>query len=458
MYMNSTACLLFYYVLLHSTLSEDYYYYYSDELLELSQEKLVLLMHQQQQPMVTQCLQYTVTKLLSPSIHSILETHILALLSTGGANHATNTTNNNKNTSFIIQIKQLFIEETENFFQFLFHPQYLLINNNHHTTNNNTDSDNNNNNNSNNMEGIMKEMSLHSNFLQYFLPMKNPSFFRANSLFSLFSYSRVYLLQWRLSWTMMIISSIIRSYVELLLKHGSGTVSSSSYHSHSNNNNNHHHHHFDVNTINQLNDDLQQLATLIEECRLMMITIGPPTTTTTTTTNNNNNNNNNNTVYDERDDMRDTQNNNNNNNHKSKLLLLLDNEIKQMNNYASKQSFDDILSPLSHLIFAIQMDKYYLLSFVKETLYLDFGILCIKIWILIEQFRGETKEQIQIDYDKHFKYWKPLAGIPGSREGSGSEIITPKMNVSFVNKIAAANIIKIQLPSSSASNDCAEDK
>lgn len=104
---------------------------------------------------------------------------------------------------------------------------------------------------------------------------------------------------------------------------------------------------------------------------------------------------------------------------------------KRTIDYQNKQSYDLMIQPLTHLILAAQMSKQYLLPFVREELYNDFGPLCLKVWCLIEHWRGEKKEQIQQDYDNHLKSWRP----PGL-------IDEPRINISFINKVRAANQVK----------------
>lgn len=77
-------------------------------------------------------------------------------------------------------------------------------------------------------------------------------------------------------------------------------------------------------------------------------------------------------------------------------------------NIQNKQLFDELLFPLQHVIYAIQMNKQHLLEFVKNEFYLDFGYYnSIRIWQLLLAWRGMKKEEIYQEYDVVLKDWRP---------------------------------------------------
>lgn len=101
-------------------------------------------------------------------------------------------------------------------------------------------------------------------------------------------------------------------------------------------------------------------------------------------------------------------------------------------NFENKQTYDALLQPLTHLILAIQMDKQYLIPFVQEELYRDFGYNCIRVWCLLELWRGEKKEQIMQEYDQHLKNWRPPV-----------ETFEPRVNIHYIKNARGANLIKL---------------
>jgi hypothetical protein len=103
-------------------------------------------------------------------------------------------------------------------------------------------------------------------------------------------------------------------------------------------------------------------------------------------------------------------------------------------NIENKQLFDELLSPLTHVILAIQMAKNYLVDFVKSELYYDFGYYnALRIWQLLLYWRGIKKEEILNDFDIYLKDWNP------STQQANFE---PKLSINYLNKVKVANFIK----------------
>ena len=74
----------------------------------------------------------------------------------------------------------------------------------------------------------------------------------------------------------------------------------------------------------------------------------------------------------------------------------------------SKRMIRLILQPLSHLILALQMNSQYLPEFVQKELFEDFGISCVNIWLLIMNWRSESREEVSSTYTRVFKDWSPV--------------------------------------------------
>ena len=78
----------------------------------------------------------------------------------------------------------------------------------------------------------------------------------------------------------------------------------------------------------------------------------------------------------------------------------------------SKRMIRLILQPLSHLILALQMNSQYLPEFVQKELFEDFGISCVNIWLLIMNWRSESREEVSSTYTRVFKDWSPVTNEP----------------------------------------------
>ena len=78
----------------------------------------------------------------------------------------------------------------------------------------------------------------------------------------------------------------------------------------------------------------------------------------------------------------------------------------------SKRTIRLILQPLSHLVLALQMNSQYLPEFVQKELYDDFGISCVNIWLLIMNWRKESREEVSSTYNRVFKDWNPVTNDP----------------------------------------------
>ncbi len=77
------------------------------------------------------------------------------------------------------------------------------------------------------------------------------------------------------------------------------------------------------------------------------------------------------------------------------------------NTINNKQKFDTILKPLLHIVLACQMESEFLIDFVKDELYADFGLDCVGIWQLIMSWKGETKDAISANFEQNFSSWEP---------------------------------------------------
>jgi hypothetical protein len=77
-------------------------------------------------------------------------------------------------------------------------------------------------------------------------------------------------------------------------------------------------------------------------------------------------------------------------------------------NIQNKQLFDELLFPLQHVIYAVQMHRNHLLEFIQTEIYSDFGYLnALRVWQLLLAWRGIKKDEINADYDMYLKDWKP---------------------------------------------------
>lgn len=108
--------------------------------------------------------------------------------------------------------------------------------------------------------------------------------------------------------------------------------------------------------------------------------------------------------------------------------------LRKAINYTNKQVYDTMLQPLTHLILALQMDKQYLIPFVQEELFRDFGYHCIRVWVVIEHWRGEKKDHIQQEYDLHLKHWRPAVDT----------LVEPRVDVGYIKDLRIVKSIKIQ--------------
>lgn len=252
-----------------------------------------------------------------------------------------------------------------------------------------------------------------------------------------------YSLRMRMRLTGYICEGLIHAYIECLLRNEPGITLS-------------------IATIARLNEDLQFLTTLIEECRMMMLgtaddihRVAPsvtaaadtqrrprllpfgnrkaavpttpkspvpssPSTTTTTDAATSSSS----TSSPTAPTAPST----------SSLLSSPTEALRKAINYTNKQVYDTMLQPLTHFILALQMDKQYLIPFVQEELFRDFGYHCIRVWIVIEHWRGEKKEQIQQEYDLYLKHWRPAVDA----------LVEPRIDVGYIKDLRIVKAIKIQ--------------
>lgn len=238
-----------------------------------------------------------------------------------------------------------------------------------------------------------------------------------------------YSLRMRMRLTGYICEGLVHAYVECLLRNEAGLSLS-------------------IAAIARLNEDLQLLTALIEECRMMMLgtddvhRVAPSAASGMEQTrrrrllafgskkSNANNS-------DPNGSDTTAAGNAAPNSPSSTAAALMSSPTEALRkaiNYTNKQVYDSMLQSLTHLILALQMDKQYLVPFVQEELFRDFGYHCIRVWILIEHWRGEKKEQIQQEYDLHLKHWRP----------SAESFVEPKIDVGYIKDLRIVKAIKIQ--------------
>jgi hypothetical protein len=58
------------------------------------------------------------------------------------------------------------------------------------------------------------------------------------------------------------------------------------------------------------------------------------------------------------------------------------------------------------------MNSQYLPEFVQKELFEDFGISCVNIWLLIMNWRSESREEVSSTYTRVFKDWSPVTNEP----------------------------------------------
>lgn len=244
-----------------------------------------------------------------------------------------------------------------------------------------------------------------------------------------------YSLRMRMRLTGYICEGLVHAYVECLLRNEPGATLS-------------------IATIARLNEDLQWLTALIEECRVMMLGTddihrvapsmspgfetkrrkrllpfggnrtkpSPPKSPLPTSSAGNNNNNDASTPPPPPPPSTVS------------LISSPTEALRKAINYTNKQVYDTMLQPLTHLILALQMDKQYLIPFVQEELFRDFGYHCIRVWIVIEHWRGEKKDHIQQEYDAHLKHWRPAVDT----------LVEPRVDVGYIKDLRIVKSIKIQ--------------
>ncbi len=116
-----------------------------------------------------------------------------------------------------------------------------------------------------------------------------------------------------------------------------------------------------------------------------------------------------------------------------------------LGNYHNKQLFDEIVLPLSHLSIILSMmmtfsASNYIIPFVQQELTQSFGVYSVNIWQLLCSWRGDKKEAITLEYNGSLRDWhirKQNEMIRGNNDDD-----EPRVDISFIAKVKAANIIK----------------
>jgi hypothetical protein len=102
-------------------------------------------------------------------------------------------------------------------------------------------------------------------------------------------------------------------------------------------------------------------------------------------------------------------------------------------NIQNKQLFDELLFPLQHIVYAVQMPKNHLLEFIQTEIYADFGYFnALRIWQFLLSWRGIKKDEILTDYENYLKDWKP----------KDYQQLEPKLFIHYLNN-HKTNIIKL---------------
>jgi hypothetical protein len=77
---------------------------------------------------------------------------------------------------------------------------------------------------------------------------------------------------------------------------------------------------------------------------------------------------------------------------------------------------------------ALQMNTKFLPDFVKQELYVDFGVHCVKIWQLLLLWRNEKQNFIEEQYDLLFAKWTPIELEPALQLPYMAKIKLPTLN------------------------------
>lgn len=96
---------------------------------------------------------------------------------------------------------------------------------------------------------------------------------------------------------------------------------------------------------------------------------------------------------------------------------------------SNKQKFSDLLKPLTHIVFACQMEGQDLVEFVKQELYLDFGVVCVRLWQLLMHWKAERKDLVEEAFHEAFDDWTP-------RRLQGDPLMTlPYLNNNIIRRV-----------------------
>lgn len=120
------------------------------------------------------------------------------------------------------------------------------------------------------------------------------------------------------------------------------------------------------------------------------------------------------------------------------------NTITTYQNYQNKQTFDELVFPISHLSILLSMlfsfsEVSYSVHFVKKELLESFGVYAVHLWQLLCIWRGDKKELIISEYQVHFKDWYQ-AQIVAKADRIQQHA---RMDISFLLKNKYANIAKL---------------